>query len=263
MSIGGKAALTTGFAAAAIIAGKDLVHEGPVLVESGVFKGAVIGSAVTNAPNSTWRAAHSEFSEILTSKTPELGRAAMPDDVGLAARLGSSTFKYDVEESVTETFARQSRPLLDSPRIRLPSYTWNKADQARRYSRFFDVAEPKIVDELSTLSPPITAQDAENIIKTQLATAIQQAKNGNDSEIAFEVLTGKLTIDSSKMVFGSKVSGGQVNIYKVTSVVAGSVAACTGEVVESFKPCVRKALAKATDEIAREFEVKDAEGAKE
>jgi hypothetical protein len=106
-------------------------------------------------------------------------------------------------------------------------------------------AQSKIDTDLSPYNTDVSIKQADEIIKSDLVTAISDAKDKPNSGITFEVLSGKLKVDSKFSMGGVNISGGEINVYKVSGAAAIGVAACRGLGASEFQACVNSALAKA------------------
>jgi hypothetical protein len=127
----------------------------------------------------------------------------------------------------------------------------------------FSRARPRILDHLKPRIGKLTQADVEKTLSSDLTEVIEKAAGDPKSGITFEALTGKLKVESSMLLKGVKVTGGEVNVYKVTAVLAGGIVACalTKNYSENRKEtltkkdkemsrCIEAALAKVKAEVA-------------
>jgi hypothetical protein len=120
-------------------------------------------------------------------------------------------------------------------------------------SSYFDAARPKVIEELSAIYPPISAAEAQDVINREIASSISDTTKNANSNVTFEYLTGKLTIDHSNKIYGIAVKPGEVNICKISSAMALGIAACNGKIVDEFKPCVEKVFNRTEEVVAKEI----------
>jgi hypothetical protein len=110
---------------------------------------------------------------------------------------------------------------------------------------FLSRVQPKIVDHLISLRRPVSLDYANSIVRNDLVSAAQQAEKESAAKVSFEVLTGKIKIEASKTVGGVKISGGEINAYKVAGTIGAAVVACNAVADTHFKDCVADAAKKA------------------
>jgi hypothetical protein len=235
----GKTTVAAGVTAAALIAGtgKMLMHDGPRLLmeHPRVFESAALGGAAGHAGANAWDASGS------------LGRATFTDGIGGASHAGIGN---DASHAFSDAF-----PSYGTPRHQIwPHVTIDLNDgSTKEYYSYFASAQQKMFDDISALQPPVTVAQADRIIKADVSSVIEASKKNPFSDVNFEILTGKLSVGRLTTIQGMKISGGDVNVYKVSLAMAGSVAACNGMVIENFKPCVKRALAKAESAVAEQL----------
>jgi len=90
---------------------------------------------------------------------------------------------------------------------------------AETVNSYFETARPIIVDNLLSTQPPILA-DTQSVINAGISKVISNETKTDGSNVKFELLTGKLTIDYSRTFVGVAVSGGAVSVYNITSALA-------------------------------------------
>ncbi|MDA9468756.1 hypothetical protein [Bradyrhizobium sp. CCBAU 53415] len=134
-----------------------------------------------------------------------------------------------------------------------PVATYAEGDPRSVVGRYIASAEPKLIGDLASLSPPLSKATIEIIIKNDLATTAQNLAKAPDANVSFDVLSGKLKVNTARVVGGVKVSGGEINIYVVGSGVTAAVLACNAVSEVTFKNCIdagiKKAMAKVFDDI--------------
>lgn len=116
---------------------------------------------------------------------------------------------------------------------------------AHKLTSVIDSAKPKIDSDLLPYTTDISVTQADHIIKSDLISTINKITDKPDSGITFEVLSGKLKIESKFSMGGVNISGGEINVYKISGAAAVGVAACRGLGASEFQSCVNAALAKA------------------
>jgi hypothetical protein len=143
------------------------------------------------------------------------------EDLGIIRSSESALSKFKLKEP--------GRLDLDevAPRSRfVPEATrevWAK--EIRTASGVYGEATPQILHDLETADTP-TREELERIINTEVTNAVQLAAKEPKSGITFEALNGTLKFDQSVTLGGLTVTGGEVNIYKVTGAVAATVYTC-------------------------------------
>lgn len=128
----------------------------------------------------------------------------------------------------------------------------------------FAQAEPRVLNDLAPQdlygeymaavngqSVPSEAE-IEGVIRNDVATTIEAAEKQPNANITFEVFTGNLTINSHITVGGVKVTGGDVNVYKIGAVLAGYIAGCG---LDGLRSCIDQAFNKIGDAINAEVGV--------
>ncbi len=134
-----------------------------------------------------------------------------------------------------------------------PIVIYPQGDPRVIVNRYVAIAEPKLVEDLTKLSPPVSKLAVESIVKNDLVTTAQNIAKAPDAKVSFDVLSGKLKVEASRVIAGVKVSGGEINVYVVGGGVTTAVMACNAVSDVTFKNCVdaaiRKAMSKAFDDI--------------
>jgi hypothetical protein len=222
MANGGKTVAIGAAATAAIIGGKEIVEFAPVFYQTGHTIERVGVEVGTSA---------SRTSGIV------LDNLANPSDFSAGRKLL-------IER--TEISTLPSRALLP-----FNNYDWD----VNSVTSYFTSAEPKMLADFAKLSPPISQSAADQIIRSELVGVVQQAAKDPASNISFEAFSGKLTVDSSATIAGVKVTGGEINLYKVSLSLAGGVAACMGVIDADYQTCVQSALSKAKGLVAEQLKI--------
>jgi hypothetical protein len=184
---------------------------------------------------------------------------AYPKPAPLIAKVESTSPIAAAEPIPTKTMQAVETPppqnMIDSALPQNFSST-SVTIRTQEASSLFFTAEPKILGHLRARSGQLTLANVEKVLRSDLADTIAKAASRPNSGITFEALTGKLTIDSSKYVGGIKITAGEVNVYKVSVMLAGGVAACSMFTKKkSFSNCIKAAFAKVETFIAKQMEL--------
>ena len=170
----------------------------------------------------------------------ELSRSGKLDD--LASRLGISKAELD-----------------DIAALRNP--LWINNGPATKVSSLYDGATSQILDDLqnylkANTQAALTQQQLEDIINAAVTKTIETTAKETNSGLSFEVLTGKLKIERSYTGSLGKLTLGEINIYKVSGVVA-STAFARKELVDraEFSACVKEALGKVKKIVTEEWKL--------
>jgi hypothetical protein len=142
------------------------------------------------------------------------------------------------EDSIVERALKSSKALKEGIDVE-PRGMLATADQI---SPYFQGAEPAIVDELSKSGANVQGEQINSVLKSRIAATFTE-KARSDPSISFEALTGELTIRGSR-----NLTGGEVNVYKVSLVLTGLILACREE-GKTVKECVHEAFKAAEMEI--------------
>jgi hypothetical protein len=263
-NVGTKAAIGAA-AAAVVLGGKELahmapqmaMHSGPALEiaasKSGLAFEAAGGSTNSlrsgsnNAIRSTSSGTFSSSGDISGSlgSTLHVGRVA---DAKLDPNQRLGDFGTPQGAGTLNTTS-QSDVLGARPVIACGNSDFGKST----FSSYFSTAEPKLADDLTVLKPPLSRNVVENIVKRDLASTAQAASTTAGSNLSFEVLTGKLKVETSRTIGGMKITGGEINLYVVGGAITGSVLACNALADLKFRNCIeaaiRTAMAKAVGDL--------------
>ena len=79
--------------------------------------------------------------------------------------------------------------------------------------------------------------EASKVIFNKEAVAATKIDN---SWITFEALSGKLSVDSSLTFRGLKLKAGDINLYKVSGISAGSIAICNSVNILKYEKCIEE-----------------------
>jgi hypothetical protein len=183
-------------------------------------------------------------------KAPQIFEEATPATFA-GARTGSRQFALSelgqearVDSGELGGIPYRVRRLPEGPRIVFADPYRYSSEQTHVHN-IIEGAKSSITSDLSGYGDLLTRDVAEQAIRTNFVKVVEeQAKS--DPNISFELLTGKLKIDSSLTFAGAKISLGEVNMYKIASVAAVGVVACKGLHASQFQSCVDAALAKAS-----------------
>lgn len=106
-------------------------------------------------------------------------------------------------------------------------------------------AKPALVNDIGLLGRSATAANVEPILTKDLKEAATLLAKTDAEHVTFEVLTGKLKVSTKLSKNGYKLAFGEVNLYKVVSVSAATVAACNRIHRLDTSSCIDAALDKA------------------
>jgi hypothetical protein len=233
----GKAVAAVGAAAVAAFAAKDL---GPLLLDAGKVAPKIVAEApllpkagVVLGADPTWSAAGRNLRLDL-----DLAPDAQAPQIGLPSNIDQPA-------------------ILPRGGILANSLVPNDPSVSKATSLWLS-AEPQMLSQLASAGPMLTRDQAEIIIQSEIAKIVQTAANTPNSGITFEVLSGKLTIESSVTIGGVKIAGGDLNVYKVSGMLAGSVVACNAAATQ-FDTCVNAALKGIGNLVAKEMTVDTAD----
>jgi hypothetical protein len=104
-------------------------------------------------------------------------------------------------------------------------------------------AGPGIVAKLKDAHGTLTKNDVESVISNELVSTINDKMKKPGSDISFEILTGKLKIQKAKTIWGVDISGGEVNIYKISEALAAMLYACEKLSSPQFSNCLDAVMA--------------------
>ena len=250
---GAKVALGAA-ATAAVFGAKEFAHVAPQIashsapfVEVAVGKG--LATEATGGLNGGTKALRpSDVSASFSTSATSSSRFDPSGSLGTTMKLGKIADALANPNQQFDIFApRETGKLGPATDVRVsssqPVVILNNGDLNRSgISSYFSTAEPKLVDDISSLKPPLSKDAVERLVKRDLVKVAESVAKSSDSPASFEVLSGKLKIDSSTTVGGIKIKGGEVNVYAVTGVIAGGVMTCNALVDANFKSCVDAAV---------------------
>jgi hypothetical protein len=243
MAEGNKATLAAGVVAVTAMAavGKGLVHSAPKLVleHPAIVEKIVIVDAAKNASEDVFKGGEhvglgfhpnrETFDAFRYSHDLQIG------ELGGDGRLGSAAERLEMQTL---------------PRVLVVPHD-RRVDS---YSSYFVTAQAKMVDDITALHPPLSIEEVDGIIRKDVGAVIEDAKKSDpEAKISFEIMTGKLNIEAAKTLVEVKISGGEINVYKISLSLAGGIAACSGRIVEEFRPCVPRELAKVGGAVEKEL----------
>jgi hypothetical protein len=110
----------------------------------------------------------------------------------------------------------------------------------------------KIIDDLNINVFLSTQEQLEKIINQKVIESIQTLANKPDSGITFDLLTGRLKLGLRYGIFTAE----EVNLYKVTTLIAGGILAC--RYLNNFNECVTAALATVREGVEKELKLEPA-----
>jgi hypothetical protein len=106
----------------------------------------------------------------------------------------------------------------------------------------YDRAEPQIITDINHAHGSLTQSQVDSIINRELVKTITIDSSKPNSNISFEVATGKLKVQRSATMLGVDFTVGEVNVYKISAIVAGSVYGCQKLTGSQFHNCVNRAF---------------------
>jgi hypothetical protein len=166
----------------------------------------------------------------------------------------------------TQVQALNQRPIFAA--IQENVINQNSLEMSGKISPLFEQAEPKILNDLDMNAGRLTQSKIKEIVIEEIKKTIQEAESQPNSGITFEVLTGKLTIDSSRPIFGITLTGGEVNVYKISATLAGGVWACNAAAGEftfnvgEFEKCAKAALEQVGSAVAKALDAESTRSSK-
>lgn len=184
------------------------------------------------------------------------GREATP----LVRELGGAASSATEVLKPGETVGVQREADVNRPNMSTSPLTTANAGrslmerQSDNVTVLFAQVQQNIIAQLEQSPTALSKDQLENIIKAEFQKELQQANQKPDSGVTFEVLTGSLKIEASTTIARVKVSAGEVNIYKVSTVLAGGFVSCAVFVGRpGFEECTKTAFARIGTEIANEM----------
>jgi hypothetical protein len=230
-----------GKAAAAALGGRVLVREEAIVSVESISK--LFTRRTEQLLPSTGQSVERDYLRGLTGQEPDLSILKLRNGYGFSTKnLGS-----------------------ELPRAMFPPRTaivsnLSLSDTAGISFRFRST-ESKIISDLESHEGPFTKDSIEAIFKTEVDKAFANASGLPESKIKFEALTGNLKIDYHYNIGGIKLTGGAVNVYKISAALGGATYICINsakydcmkaghndsecKVMEKsvFRNCVDKAMA--------------------
>jgi hypothetical protein len=244
MADGKKIGATGAAAVAAVLGGKALVatvHEaGHIPVEAPVV------AAGRSAADAAAAGAVGNSGRPLGSGITALGSSDrdLPGSTHRSGDYPSSAFDLEGEDKVALP------PTVPRSLIVVPSYNFHLTAKVHG---LYEQAEPRIIADITDSNSTLTKRQIDSLINKEIVSTINADTKKSNSDISFEVLTGKLKIHKSKTVLGIDVSAGEVNIYKVSAILASGVCACQKLSTEKFRNCVDAAVANVGTIVAKEI----------
>jgi hypothetical protein len=169
---------------------------------------------------------------------------------------------YDLYDPyVYDSLKRLSRRDIEQITERL--YERRASDKiSKQVSSLYNEASPNILNDLTESTGP-TNEQILSIINNNLKKVIENTAKDKDSGLTFEPLTGKVKIGVSYKGRLGKVTVGEINVYKVSAIVAASVYVCAE--APGYRECVEDALDKVKTAVSKELkkELKQESASKE
>jgi hypothetical protein len=260
-STGTKAAAGVAAAAAAVLGGKELIqatHIAPQVVHSvPAIEAAVVKGELALEAALSGRSASNLRPTVGSS--PPVGSGTLANTI--TSKLGDA--KLDPNQNVGgfgKAVGGQADPVLNTEGFAARSgITLNYNDFRPRAASYFYAAEPRIANELSGLTPPLTKMLVEDIVKKTLAAIAEDAAKNSDAKAAFDVLSGKLTVGYATTIGGVKITAREFDVYKVATRVTVGVLACNALANANFKNCIDAAVKLAMDNALKDFKTAQAQ----
>jgi hypothetical protein len=148
--------------------------------------------------------------------------------------------------------------------VRLPPTSPSLLNEVQKYHLIAKVhdlyaqAGPGINTKINDAHGALTKRQVESVVNNELVSTITERTKEPGSDISFEILTGKLKIQKVKTVRGVNISGGEVNIYKISEILAGIIYACEKLSTPQFSNCVDAAVAEVRAIVIKEIGENDA-----
>ena len=99
----------------------------------------------------------------------------------------------------------------------------------------------------------MTEAQIEKIINDQVMKQILAAQKNDQAKVSFVAGSGTLKISAAANVLGVRVSVGEINIYKVTAALTGSILLCRRLAIDTVSMCAKQAFENIADVVMREF----------
>lgn len=260
MASGGKAAAVGAVAATAVIGGKGMLEVAPTLftqsahvAEISVSKATIVaeGAGFGDGLNGI----RSGYNKLTPSINSGLGK--VPPRFDASGPL-STTFRVgrlaDADVNPSAPFNNSVAPVAPRPFIVLNNQDLNLSG----VSSYFSVAQPKLTYDITALTPPLSRAAVEGVVQADLKYIAAKSTENSDAKVTFEVVSGKLTIGSSTTLGGIKITGGEINVYAVSTAVSGAVMTCNAMSDATFKNCVDAAIKQAISSFVKESKLHDA-----
>jgi hypothetical protein len=267
MENGGKAAALGAVAAAAVFGAKGLLEATPKLATGTIHIAEISASKATILEGATSLSSGVHGISSGSEKLAGPVQSQFDRSASLAATMHTGRLAESDANPYT-TFNDSVRPRTDRPNAiskapitpSRPIVFLGNQDLSRSgISSYFSIAEPKLENDLTKLTPPLSKANVESIVRGDLQNAADATKKDHpESKITFEYLSGKLTIGSSTTVSGVRITGGEVNVYNVSAAIAGGVMTCNALADASFKRCVDLAIKTALSSFVKEAKTHDA-----
>jgi hypothetical protein len=103
-------------------------------------------------------------------------------------------------------------------------------------------AGPGIITKINDAHGTLTKSQVESVVNNELVSTITEKTKEPGSDISFEIFTGKLKIQKVTKVWGVDISGGEVNIYKISEALAAIIYACEKLSAPQFSNCLDAAV---------------------
>lgn len=258
MSNGGKTVAIGAAAAAAVLGGKELLIGAKFaavttthVAEISASKIAVVTEGVGANVGGSANGMRSGAKSLDFGSTPQMNFDTS-GSLANSMRIGKLA---DAKANQPKSFS----PFQDEEKLAPPIVTsrpaviFNNQDfSVSGVSSYFSNAQPKLSYDLASLKPPLSKATVEKIVEQDLKDTAENAAKNPNSKATFEVLSGKLKIESSTTISGLKIAGGEVNVYAVAGTITGGVMACNALTDASFKTCVDAAIKTAVSSFVKD-----------
>jgi hypothetical protein len=121
-------------------------------------------------------------------------------------------------------------------------------------------AQPMIIRDLGSGYAGLSESEVNQIVQRNLTEAAVQIAKEPGSGVTFEVLTLKLKIDSSVVIGGVKITGGEINLGKVVLPLSGGIYACRQMKAKQYDGCVKAVVEIVATQVAKEVSAQSAAG---
>jgi hypothetical protein len=191
----------------------------------------------------------------LLDKAPVLAQPGVEVGSAVSDRVSRSLQKSRTAELAGMRGATERSPAVVSASSRQVINGWERLQSPPYRSTTEAVADIVSRSEgvvLRGLDETSSVPRIKTVIENALASSALEAAQKPNANIEFEALTGKLRIKSSTTVSGVKVTGGEVNLYKISGGAAAGIATCYALDASEVAACVKKALSTAGRLVAPE-----------